>query len=458
MKKTTKTCLSFVLVLVGLIISCLGVMFLTNFCPPQGPWSMPPWCKNEATIMDVPTETAFQPESTKSVQLPTETPVSYVYELPQEYNRIFSKPEWEQYPTLPSDFMLGHTFMDIYTTDLFRTYLEPTLDSMRDSRATWVVYNNYWSYKSFDPPIIAPYPETQGFRNATSEEICMMVQETHVRGMKFALMTELTFDIARGEWQDWDHQSDFWQQSQQLLAEKGDNIPANNEWWDAWFESYGAFVFNQASTAKQCNVDMLVIGKQIDGAVRIGNANHWRELIAETREIYSGPLSYAAWTDQNYSEANEFPFDALDYIIIYLYNKVSDVENPTLSELTRSFERFNDRQFELLSREYGKPIIFLTPFQSRDYGAQQVWFEPADVAPNVGEDLLIQASLYEAFFQAIQDEDWVAGVWTWGYWWRDDFDTIWQPGDASFHKSSSVRNKPAMWIIRNWAEGIGKSP
>ena len=457
MKKGLTTCLVIVLVLACLCIAGVGFMLFSNFCPPQGPWPMPPWCDGSAAVPPVP-ENLLSITLTQEEDpfVPTATP--FVYELSPEDVQVFSGSEWEQEPTLPSDFMIGHTFMDIYTNGLFQAYLESTINSMQDSRATWVVYDNYWSYQSFEPPIIAPYPKTEGFRNAAPEEICKMVQETHARGMKFALMTELTFDIARGEWQGWDQNTDFWQQSQQLLAAKSDDLPANTEWWDAWFESYGTFVFEQARTAKQCNVDMLVIGKQIDGAVKTGNADRWRELIVQTRAIYPGPLSYAAWTDQNYSQASEFPYDALDYIIIYLYNNVSDAENPSLSELIGSFERFNDKQFEPLSRQYDKPVIFLTPFQSRDHGAQQAWFEPADVSPNVGEDFLIQASLYDAFFQAIQDEDWVAGVWTWGYWWRDDFNTVWQPGDASFNKSSSVRNKPAMWIIQKWSEGIGTTP
>ena len=137
---------------------------------------------------------------------------------------------------------------------------------------------------------------------------------------------------------------------------------------------------------------------------------------------------------------------------------VSMADAPTIPDLVTSFEQFNDTQFEPLSRRYDKPIIFLTPFQSRDHGAQQVWFEPGMSSTDVGEDLLIQAMLYEAFFQAVQDEEWVAGVWTWGYWWRDDFDTQWTPGDAMFNKSSSVRNKPAVWIFEKWSEGIAPAP
>jgi hypothetical protein len=197
-----------------------------------------------------------------------------------------------------------------------------------------------------------------------------------------------------------------------------------------------------------------VIGKQIDGAVKKETEGSWREIIAAVREIYSGPISYAAFTNEYYSQAVDFPIDALDYLMIYLYNNISDLESPSLDELITSFENFHDLQFKPLIQKSSIPVIFLTPFQSRDYGARQEWFEPAAPAPEVGEDLLIQAQLYEALFQSIQDEDWVTGIFTWGFWWRDDFNRLWEEGDSSFNKSSSVRNKPADWVIQKWAEGI----
>ena len=145
------------------------------------------------------------------------------------------------------------------------------------------------------------------------------------------------------------------------------------------------------------------------------------------------------------------PYEELDYIIIYYYNEISTVENPSIAELKESFEAFNRNQFQPLSERYGKPIIFLTPFQSRDYGAKQEWFEPSAPSDDIREDLLIQAKMYEALFQAVQDEDWVKGIWSWGYWWRNDFTTMYNPDDSSFNKSSTIRNKPAMAVFEKWS-------
>lgn len=452
MKKSFKSCLAFLLLLALLLAGAVGAMFALDFCPPEGPWPRPPWC-SEGEVLDLPEVSLEELANAISIgqaQDPTPQP----YQLPTAYEEIFSSGEWIHEPHLPSGFLVGHTFMDVYTNDLYNKSLASSITAMENTGANWVVYDNYWSYSSFEPPAISPFPQTFGFRNATREEICRMVVESHERGMNFALMLELNFDIAKGEFTTWEENQDFWTASQQLLEGKAQDIDANLPYWESWFESYGAFVLDQAAIAQECGADLFVVGKQIDGAVKPELADHWRELISRVREIYSGPVSYAAFTNEHYSQAEDFPLDALDYIIIYLYNQISELESPTLPELVAAFEVFHDSQFEPLSRESGLPVIFLTPFQSRDFGARQEWFEPAAPAPDVGEDLLIQAKLYEALFQSLEDEDWVAGVITWGFWWRDDFNRLWEEGDASFNKSSSVRNKPAEWIIRKWAEGI----
>jgi hypothetical protein len=456
MKKGLKSCLIVVVVLVGLGVAGLAAMFFAKLCPPQGPWPMPPWCGEGMALPTIP-ENLPSLMGTQAAAPFVPTPTPLIYQLPPDDAQVFSSPEWEQNPILPASFMLGNTLMDVYGNEQYQQYLNSTLDSMKNTGAGWVVFDNYWSYQSLEPPIVGPFPNRFGFRDATADEIQNMVDEAHARGLKFALMMELNWDVMAGPWVSWEESQKFWTESQQFLTEKAEDVNGNAAYWDAWFETYTAFALDQAATAEKSGADMLVIGKQIDGAVAQGNQERWQALIEQVHRIYHGPLSYAAYTNQYGSHADVFPFQDLDYITIYLYNDISDADQPTLEELKASFEHFNQTQFEPLSRKYGKPVIFLTPFQSRDHGARQEWFEPSGPAPEVGQDLLIQAMMYEALFQSIQGQDWVAGVWTWGYWWRDDF-TNHEPGDASFEKSSTVRNKPAMWIIQKWAGGIGKTP
>lgn len=48
MKKGFRSCVVAVLALGGLCAAGVGVMFISDLCPPQGPWPMPPWCAGSA--------------------------------------------------------------------------------------------------------------------------------------------------------------------------------------------------------------------------------------------------------------------------------------------------------------------------------------------------------------------------------------------------------------------------
>ena len=349
--------------------------------------------------------------------------------------------------------------MDIYNTFLFKNRFESSILSMKNNNAQWAVYDNYWSYHSINPPVIGEYIKLyeHSFRHATEEEIGMMIKTTHENGMKFALMSELNFDVAKGSFTNWEEERKFWTDSAALLEEMGKGLssptPEINAYWDEWFKQYTTFILSNAQIAQKYGADMLVIGKQIDGAVKEGNTQRWKKLIKEVREIYEGPISYAGYTNNGYTQFQEAGFiTELDYITIYMYNSIDTNENPSIAELKTSFEKIIDDQADYYYKKTGKKVILLTPFQSRGFGANQEWFEPAAEAPNVKQDLLMQAKMYEALFQALEDEESVAMVWTWGYWWlENDFNRD-EGSPASFEKSSSVRNKPAAEVIKRWSK------
>jgi hypothetical protein len=353
----------------------------------------------------------------------------------------------------------GNTFMDIYNTFLFKNRFESSIIAMKNNNAKWAVYDNYWSYHSINPPVIGPFNDIykHSFRHATEEEIGMMIKTTHENGLNFALMAELCFDVAKGSFTNWEEGRKFWNDSAALLQEMGEALLSPtaevNAFWDEWFEQYTSFICSNATTAQKYGADMLVIGKQIEGAVREGNTERCKTLIKQVRDIYKGPISYAGWTVNDYTQFQDAGFIGdLDYITIYMYNSIDIKENPSIAELKTSFEKIIDDQADYYYRKTGKKIILLTPFQSRDFGANQEWFEPATEAPDVKQDLLIQAKMYEALFQALEDEESVEMVWTWGYWWlENDFN---RDGGtpASFEKSSSVRNKPAAEVIKRWSK------
>ena len=457
------------------IIVAVFVMWIFKICPPEGPWPMPPWCSNTQISTIYPqsdsakagiTQQGAVNKGTTGQQPKTDitrqaTPVDdTTWQQPQEYLNMISGPEW-----LTADSVrritTGHTFMDLNNTFLFKNRFTSTIKSMKSNNAQWAVFDNYNSYHSLNPPVIGPYKDMweHSFRHATENELKTMIETAHQNGMKFALMTELNFDVAKGKFTTWEENQKFWQDSQALLDRMGSGLdnptPEQTEYWDKWFVEYTKFILSNASVAQKYGADMLVIGKQIDGAVRMGNTQRWKKLIKEVRGVYLGPIAYAGYTHNDYTQFQECGFVSdLDYIIIYMYNAVAEDENPSIVKLKESFERIIDKQADYYYQKTGKKVILLTPFQSRDYGAKQEWFEPSTTAPGVKKDLLIQAKMYEALFQALSDEKAVEMVWTWGYWWLEDNFNRDEGSPASFEKSSTIRNKPAAEVIKKWSKTL----
>jgi hypothetical protein len=98
---------------------------------------------------------------------------------------------------------------------------------------------------------------------------------------------------------------------------------------------------------------------------------------------------------------------------------------------------------------YGKPIILLTPYQSRDHAAAQDWAEPLSSAPGVERDWMAQADLYQTLFESVIDEPWFAGLVPYGYSFFDSFHP-----DLAVDRSYNVRNKPGGMVVRSWFSRI----
>lgn len=370
---------------------------------------------------------------------------------------------WTDSPVLVKPgFMKGHVIMDaggMIITPLRQNRLGKTYDAMVEDGGEWFSYDYYWTYGDYTKPeILDEAPLIPDHTNA--DDIAWMAGQVHAKGMKFFLLTELEWNLLPGEreglgWDEfftklnekWDKGGAYDEEMGRRLTENPDD-PEVQAYWDRWFEQFTPFMLQSAEIAEKNHIEMLSLGKQLDGAMNKNNEKRWRELIRNVREVYNGKLTQTVYCEEytTFSGAKDIPWaDELDYITIYYYNTFSNEENPSVDELAASMESFNRKQFDPLYAKYKKPLIFILPFQSRDHAARQDWFEPLASSPAVGQDLMGQADLYEAFGRSTLDEPWLAGVYTWGYWIEPGFDPKY-----SFIKSSSVRNKPASLVVRKW--------
>ncbi len=202
--------------------------------------------------------------------------------------------------------------------------------------------------------------------------------------------------------------------------------------WQAWFESYTEFITHYANLAQENQVDYFVVGTEL------GKTSHrtdqWRTVIKEVRNLYNGPLTYAA----NWDEVFEVDWwDDLDAIGVDAYFPLTNKAEPTIAELKEAWEPI---VFHLgqLSRRWDLNIILTEiGYRSIDGTNQRAYAATQDLNINLQE----QADCYQAVFEAFSGQDWWEGV----FWWNWSTDpNQGGPKDGDF----TAHNKPAENVLR----------
>jgi hypothetical protein len=192
-----------------------------------------------------------------------------------------------------------------------------------------------------------------------------------------------------------------------------------------WFASYRLFLEHYARLAKQIHADLFCVGGEF---VRLTPFDgEWRALIARVRELYPGPLVYAANFGPEF-ESLTF-WDALDYIGLQEYYPLPD--NLSMESIVRKVEAVQQR--------FQRPVVFTEAgFSSYEAPNREPWDDskPRRVSPEA------QARCYEAVLQAFYHKPWFQGV----YWWAVRSDGRGGPEDGSL----TPWGKPAMDVVARW--------
>jgi hypothetical protein len=209
----------------------------------------------------------------------------------------------------------------------------------------------------------------------------------------------------------------------------------------AFWADYRTMLLHYADLAEQTGAQMLVVGTEMN--TLSWDEAHWRPLIADVRTRFHGKLTYAA----NYDEYQRVPFwDALDYIGVDAYYGLADEANPAppVADMVAAWQsRGYLPRLRAVSQRTGKQVLF-TEIGYRGTHATAVhpnWWNVVDDA-----DTQAQANAYEAFYQAIAGQTWVAGF----YWWDANTDS-WSVQDYS------PIGKPAERVMSEW-NGAGHEP
>ena len=227
--------------------------------------------------------------------------------------------------------------------------------------------------------------------------------------------------------------------------------PRGTEWrgvisppsWDDWFEQYRKFLAQFARIAEAGKVEVLAVGSELVSTERY--TEQWRRVIAETRKIYHGQLTYSANWD--HYKVVEF-WDALDMVGMTTYYKLSNDPNPAPASLAEAWKPIK-RGLLRWQEESGKPLLFTEVGWCSQEGASiEPWnyYYRQTATP---EGLKEQANCYRAFMQTWTDVPEVAGT----IWWEwtntaggtDDFNYI-------------PKGKPAERVLRDWFASLRHKP
>src|SRR5262249_28895385 len=126
------------------------------------------------------------------------------------------------------------------------------------------------------------------------------------------------------------------------------------EHWRLWFDNYRRFILHYASVAQAEGMEVLCVGAELVSATR-GHESEWRRLIAETRAIYHGRLTYAANWDREFEQIKFW--DALDYIGVQAYFPLAGGDHPTLDDLKKGWAPHVEH-LAALSRRFDRPVLF----------------------------------------------------------------------------------------------------
>jgi hypothetical protein len=302
----------------------------------------------------------------------------------------FSTVAPEAHPTFtdPSDttqsigFVNGISFPSEGSLAIGEPFISQSLLELKATGANWVaIYTIVKQETIGSTDIIETTPEIN------DANLVFTIQEAHRLGLK--VMVKPHIDLANDP-AHWRGQIGLFFSSSQ---------------WQAWFDSYTRMITHFAILAEKNHAEMFCVGTELTQAQTHESA--FRQVTAEVREVFSGPLTYAG----NWNAYGAIKWwDALDVIGVDAYFPLTVWTNPDLEDLKNGWQPFVE-YLSLFSQRWNRQVIFTEvgyTSQKRSAEAPMSW--------EAGQlDLQIQANLYQALFDQVYHQPWFSGlfIWTW---------------------------------------------
>jgi len=268
--------------------------------------------------------------------------------------------------------------------------------------------------------------------------------------------------------------------------------------WAAWFNSYKTNVIGRyGPIAQMNNVEAFIIGTELvdtntdpscdssDATFAAGGGSaqrgaNWQAIVTYLRTLYTHKdktgheltkITYAAnWGTYDCAEVKSVNWwSSLDYIGVDAYYPLIDAPggtvdpsiSPTVADLIAGWTDVNapvnvnngiapTTSLGQISAANGNKKVLLTEvgYQSQHGTTQQ----PYGIYPDTSAYFTEQANAFEATFQALAGQPWLAGMFWWGAFITDP------PFDPSTDNNYPLYGKPAEGVLRNYYGAANPQP
>ena len=225
---------------------------------------------------------------------------------------------------------------------------------------------------------------------------------------------------------------------------RGEIDPGPEEAWCAWFAAYREYLLRFAALAEEVGADLLSIGVEFKSSTNFYEAD-WRELIADVRGVYKGPLTYSA----NWDEVDAVPFwDALDAIGVNAFWPLAGKPGDGYEAMRDRAARVAD-ELEGIAFYYDRPVLFTEMgVKSATDSALAPWEWPEHCA-QLRYDETYQAEAYQAVLEALAERPWFWGMFVWKYF-SDPYDETQEAREGFSPRGKLAEGVLARWYRRSW--------
>jgi hypothetical protein len=341
-----------------------------------------------------------------------------------------------------ADFIAGVAFQPSYHPS-WGPLFSQAINNVQSLKVNWLILSPTWTFTNAAPPILEPLSS----HDMLYPDLISSINFAHQHGLSIGIFPIPNFPVDMSSW---------WQ------------IPTRDYyWWVSFFERYSNFILHHASVASSTNAATLILGGDwLDPALPGGHLEdgsssnvpqdaetRWRVLISQVRERYSGKIAWAL----SYPDGvrNPPPFlDTVDQIYILWTAQLADQPNASLVDMQARANAIINQDISPFQQQVGKPVIIAISYPSIDGGSlgciailgggcldYNLLNPPNPDIPELVLNLQDQANAYNGVLSAINDNDWITGFVSMGFY----------PPAILQDKSTSIHGKPASGVLWYWS-------